>query len=249
MNLNLFFAMLGGLLVLAFIANRLVRFTGVPDVIILMFTGVLIGPVLHWVDPEVFRGATHGFGSLALMLILFEGGLDLKLREILNHFAGGLFLALVSYVFASASVALLCRHALQFAWVPALLVGAVLGCISSSILLPVLQQVNLRREVKVTQRARDYGVVCSARADHRGSGNRCPGGPRRSIRIPALTGVRGDFAQQPRPFDRHLSRSRHRFYRYTLGGLPDSRGGSESGRLNAISPPSENERACGEACE
>jgi len=150
MNLNLFFAMLGGLLVLAFIANRLVRFTGVPDVIILMFTGVLLGPVLHWIDPELFRGATHGFGSLALMLILFEGGLDLKLREIVSHFAGGFFLALVSYLLAGVSVALVCHRALQFAWVPALLVGAVLGCISSSIILPVLQQVNLRREVKVT---------------------------------------------------------------------------------------------------
>ena len=32
----------------------------------------------------------------------------------------------------------------------ALLIGAVLGCISSSTLLPVLQQVHLRREVKVT---------------------------------------------------------------------------------------------------
>ena len=150
MNLNLFFAMLGGLLVLAFIANRLVRFTGVPDVIILMFTGVLIGPVLHWVDPDIFRGATHGFGSLALMLILFEGGLDLKLREILSHFAGGFFLALVSFILAGSGVAMVCHYALHFAWVPAFLVGAVLGCISSSIILPVLQQVNLRREVKVT---------------------------------------------------------------------------------------------------
>lgn len=150
MNLNLFFAMLGGLLVLAFIANRLVRFTGVPDVIILMFTGVLIGPVLHWVDPDIFRGATHGFGSLALMLILFEGGLDLKLREILSHFAGGFFLALASFILAGSSVAMVCHYALHFDWVPAFLVGAVLGCISSSIILPVLQQVNLRRDVKVT---------------------------------------------------------------------------------------------------
>jgi cell volume regulation protein A len=121
-----------------------------PDAIILMFTGVAIGPVLHWIDPEVFRVATHGFGSLALMLILFEGGLDLKLREILSHFACGFFLALFSYVLAGVSVAFVCRHALHFAWVPALLVGAVLGCISSSIILPVLQQVNLRREVIVT---------------------------------------------------------------------------------------------------
>jgi potassium/hydrogen antiporter len=150
MDLNLFFAMLGGLLVLAFIANRLVRFTGVPDVIILMFTGVLIGPVLHWIDPDIFRGATHGFGSLALMLILFEGGLDLKLREILSHFGGGFFLALVSFLMAGVSVAVVCHFVMHFEWIPALLVGAVLGCISSSIILPVLQQVSLRRDVKVT---------------------------------------------------------------------------------------------------
>jgi len=150
MDLNFFFALLGGLLVLAFVANRLVRFTGVPDVIILMATGVVIGPILHWVNPEIFRGATHGFGSLALILILFEGGLDLKLREILSHFAGGFFLSIFSYVLTLAAVALVCRHALHFAWIPALLVGAVLGCISSAIILPVLQQVKLRREVKVT---------------------------------------------------------------------------------------------------
>jgi len=150
MNLNLFFALLGGLLVLAFLANRLVRFTGVPDVIILLATGVLIGPVLHWVNPELFRGAAHGFGSLALILILFEGGLDLKLREILSHFGGGFFLAVSCYVLSLAGVAAVCRYGLRFDWIPALLVGAALGCVSSSIVLPVLQQVNLRREVKVT---------------------------------------------------------------------------------------------------
>jgi cell volume regulation protein A len=149
-ELTSFFAVLGGLLVLAFISNRLVRFTRVPDVIILMITGVVIGPVLHWVNPEIFRGATRGFGSLALMLILFEGGLDLKLREILQHFGRGLFLALVSYLAAMGAIAAACRYALHFSWMDALIIGAVLGCISSSILLPVLQQVQLRRDVKVT---------------------------------------------------------------------------------------------------
>ena len=150
MDLNAFFALLGGLLVLAFVANRLVRFTRVPDVIILMATGVLIGPVLHWVNPDIFRGVTHGFGSLALILILFEGGLELKLREILKHFGSGFFLSVFSYVLSSAAVAGACRFALHFPWLDAALIGAVLGCISSSIILPVLQQVHLRREVKVT---------------------------------------------------------------------------------------------------
>ena len=60
------------------VAKRL----GLGSVLGYLIAGVLIGPVLHWVNPDVFRGATHGFGSLALILILFEGGLDLKLREI-----------------------------------------------------------------------------------------------------------------------------------------------------------------------
>src|SRR3984885_2964747 len=105
MDLTLFFALLGGLLVLAFLANRLVRFTHVPDVIILMATGVLIGPLLHWVNPDIFRGAARAFGTLALILILFEGGLDLKFREIVKHFGAGLFLSLFSFVLSMAAVA------------------------------------------------------------------------------------------------------------------------------------------------
>ncbi|MFY9801982.1 MAG: cation:proton antiporter [Candidatus Acidiferrales bacterium] len=150
MDLTLFFALLGGLLVLAFVANRLVRFTRVPDVIILMATGVLIGPVLHRVNPDIFRGASGGLGALALILILFEGGLNLKLRELLAHFGAGFFLSLFSYVLCSAAVAAVCRPVLHCSWIDALLIGAAMGCISSSILLPVLQQINLRREVKVT---------------------------------------------------------------------------------------------------
>jgi potassium/hydrogen antiporter len=150
MDLSLFFAILGGLLVLAFVANRLVRFTHVPDVIILMATGVLIGPALHWVKPDIFRGATPGFGSLALILILFEGGLDLKLGEIVKHFGPGFLLSIFSYVLTMAAVAGVSHFAMHFSWLDALLIGAILACIGSSILLPVLQQVNLRREVKVT---------------------------------------------------------------------------------------------------
>jgi cell volume regulation protein A len=150
MNLTFFFAILGGLLVLAFVANRLVRITRIPDVLVLMGTGVLIGPVLHWLNPDIFRGATHGFGELALILILFEGGLDLKLREILRHFGSGFFLSLYSYVVCMGAVSALCHFLIHFAWLNSLVIGAVLGCISSSILFPVLQQIHLRRDVRVT---------------------------------------------------------------------------------------------------
>lgn len=149
-DLNLFFALLGGLLVLAFLSNRLVHYTRVPDVIILMITGVLIGPVLHWVNPDNFHSVTQGFGALALLLILFEGGLDLKVREILTNLGGGFYLSILCYTLSMVCVALVSHRMQGVDWRHAMLVGAVLGCVSSSIMLPVLQQVRMRREVRVT---------------------------------------------------------------------------------------------------
>ena len=105
MNLTLFFGLLGGLLVLAFVANRLVRRTGIPDVLVLMATGVLLGPILQLVDPSKFASVTHGFGTLALILILFEAGLELDLWQALRHFPGGFLLAVFSYAFSMLLIA------------------------------------------------------------------------------------------------------------------------------------------------
>lgn len=143
MNLTLFFGLLGGLLVLAFVANKLARKTAIPDVLVLMATGIVLGPVLHLVDPGPFESVAHGFGTLALILILFEAGLDLNLRNTLRHFPGGIMIAVLSYGLSLAGCAFVLVHSLHISFVSATLAGAALACISSSIILPVLQQMDL----------------------------------------------------------------------------------------------------------
>ena len=51
MNATSFLAVLGGLLALAFVANRLFRLTRVPGVIVLLAVGLRLGPVLRWLQP------------------------------------------------------------------------------------------------------------------------------------------------------------------------------------------------------
>src|SRR5271169_5301669 len=85
-SLTTFFGLLGALLVLAFVANRLSKWTRVPDVIVLLATGIILGPGLRWVDASKFGEVTHGFGTLALILILFAAGLELDLRHALKQF-------------------------------------------------------------------------------------------------------------------------------------------------------------------
>ncbi len=73
------------------------RWTRVPDVVVLMAAGVLLGPVFHLAKPAQFVQITHAFGTLALLLILFEGGLELNIRQTLRHFPGGLVFGIISY--------------------------------------------------------------------------------------------------------------------------------------------------------
>ena len=148
MNLTLFFGLLGGLLVLAFAANLLARRTGIPDVLVLMATGVLLGPLLHLFDPAKFAGVTRGFGTLALILILFEAGLELDLRQVLRHFPAGFLLALVSYALSMALVAVAAHFTMGLSLASALIVAAVLGGVSASVSLPVLQNLKLRTNLR-----------------------------------------------------------------------------------------------------
>ena len=150
MSLTAFFALLGGLLVLAFVANRLAQRTRVPDAVVLILVGVVLGPILGLVHAGQFENVTRGFGTLALILILFEGGLELDARETLRHLGGGLMLSWMAYILSLALVAYVAKSLLPLTWRGAMLVGAVLGCVSSTIMLPVLQQIPLRKPVKLT---------------------------------------------------------------------------------------------------
>ena len=143
-------ALLGGLLVLAFAANRLSSWTKMPDVVVLLLVGLLFGPALKLLQPSQFQTVTPILGTLALILVLFEGGLELNLRDTLHQFPGSLLLATVAYTLSLVAVFLLAWRALHMPVRPALLFGAVLGCTSSTVVLPILQQIAAGEQVKIT---------------------------------------------------------------------------------------------------
>src|SRR5271167_1886271 len=144
------FGLPAALLVLAFVANRLSKLTRVPDIIVLLLIGVTLGPILHWINPDTFKGAVHILGMLALILILFEGGLELRLRQAVRYFPAGLLLVLLSFGLSLGLIALMGRALLHLDWNDCLLLGAALGCTSGTIVIPALQQITAPEPVKIT---------------------------------------------------------------------------------------------------
>jgi cell volume regulation protein A len=114
-----------------------------------MATGVVIGPILGWARPDQFKDVTHVFGTLALILILFEGGLDLNIRETISHFPGGLLFGVLVYGLTTFLAGLVVSASLHISHRDGLLAGAAIGCTSSTIVLPVLQQWKTEKGVKI----------------------------------------------------------------------------------------------------
>jgi len=138
------------LLVVAFAANRLSKLTRVPDIIVLLLIGITVGPILHWVNASTFQGGIRILGTFALILILFESGIELRLRQALRYLPAGLLLVVLSFGLSLALIALTGRWLLHLGWTDCLLLGAALGCTSGTIVIPALQQINTPEAVKVT---------------------------------------------------------------------------------------------------
>ena len=150
MEMARIFGIPAALLVVAVLANRLSRWTRVPDIIVLLLLGVFLGPVMRWVNPHNFESLTRILGTLALILILFEGGVELRLKEAIRYSPGGLLLAVVSYGLTVGLVAAVARFTLHWTWMDGAILGSVLGSTSAAVILPVISQLDAPEAIKVT---------------------------------------------------------------------------------------------------
>src|ERR1700681_2180934 len=120
--------MFGALLVLAGILSSLValRF-GAPLLLVFLLVGMLAGESgpggVHFDDVNT----TYLVGSVALALILFDGGLRTRLATFRSVIAPSLMLATVGVLLTAALTAPAARFALRPGWLEALLVGSVVA--------------------------------------------------------------------------------------------------------------------------
>lgn len=143
-----FIALLGGLLVLAYVADALFHKTRIPPVVLLIGAGVLLGPVGGSLQGESFRAAAPYFGGFALVVILFEAGLDLDFEQTSRGLGAGAALASISFTLTGGMIALFGHGLLGLPVASALALGALLGAPSSAVLLPLIARLGLREELK-----------------------------------------------------------------------------------------------------
>jgi cell volume regulation protein A len=142
--------LLGSLLVLAGILSSLValRF-GAPLLLVFLLVGMLAGEG----GPGGIKfdnvGAAYLVGSIALALILFDGGLRTRFASFRNVLAPSLVLATVGVLITALLTAPVAKYVLGLGWIQALLVGAVVASTDAAAVFFLINARGLRLRPRV----------------------------------------------------------------------------------------------------
>jgi potassium/hydrogen antiporter len=145
----LLLAAFGFLLVLSVLFSRPSERIGIPVVLVFLLIGLLVGARLpeHFVDFELaFR-----IGTMGLVLILFDGGLNTPFRQVRQHLAPASLLATVA-VAGTAVLVATAAWLLGLGWMEALLLGAIVSSTDAAAVFSSLRGsgIQLRRRVGAT---------------------------------------------------------------------------------------------------
>ncbi len=122
--------------------------TGIPDILFLMILGVIIGPVLGIIQPEAVVQIVPYFAAVALIIIMFDGGLNLHIGKVLKtaHFA--VILVIVGFTVSVGIVAAFAHYGLGWEWIDSVLLGTILGGSSSIIVFGLVKKIHISEEAK-----------------------------------------------------------------------------------------------------
>ena len=138
-------------LLLALVANRLAALLKVPDVILFLLAGLFLGPTIPFWTPIKQSSVSSQIVVMAgASYILFQGGLDLKLKTIMRYAWIIALLAIPGVLLSTAIVGGLAKIIFPILpWAAALLLGVILAPTDPATLIPILKQVRLSERLEV----------------------------------------------------------------------------------------------------
>ncbi|MDH5658171.1 MAG: cation:proton antiporter [Nitrosopumilus sp.] len=122
--------------------------TGIPDVAFLMILGVIIGPVFGLIQPEAVIKVVPYFAALALIIIMFDGGLNLDIKHVVKTVHFSITLAILGFVLSVVIITLAAHFALGWLWLESILLGSIVGGSSSAIVFGLVRNVKISDDAK-----------------------------------------------------------------------------------------------------
>lgn len=148
MLVSIVFAAVGLIMILGLVGSYFFKKTMIPDIIWLLALGVLLGPVFNVVDASLFMEFTPFFAAVAIMIILFQGGIQTNIYTLIMQSPRSILLAVLSIALSMAACGAFALYILGWPLMNGLLLGAILGGSSSPIIISITQRLPIDESIK-----------------------------------------------------------------------------------------------------
>ena len=119
---------------------------GLPAIVVLIASGLVLGPVTGVIELTLPQTELTELIGLGVAIILFEGGMDLKLGEFRRVGHGIGRLTIIGPPLAWLFGSLAAHHVAGLSWPVATVLGAILVVTGPTVILPLLRQARLNKE-------------------------------------------------------------------------------------------------------
>ena len=153
---------LGLLIFCAHLFNAWFSRRRIPDVLLLMLIGILVGPVLGFVTPANLDEIGPVLASLTLLFILFDSGIDMKLDMVRRYWSGVVQVTFFSFVVSMATVTLVAYFLVDLELKASMMLGAMVAGTAAAIVIPLVRRmrVSVKTRVTLTLESAISGVLC-----------------------------------------------------------------------------------------
>jgi cell volume regulation protein A len=137
------------IILIGFFGGLVFKKTGIPDIIWLLLFGLVVGV---FISPELkgqFLLVSSFFATIAIIVILFDGGINMDLYKLLKGAPRGLVLAMCSFLLSILAVTII-MTILGAPLLHGILLGVIIGGTSSPIVIPIATKLgNLKDQTKI----------------------------------------------------------------------------------------------------
>ena len=150
------FLAIGAIIFIGFFGNMFFNRYRIPDVLLLVMLGMAIGPdVLGQRFGLVTEDALLSidqfkdmFLSAALVIILFDGGLSLDMKVVMESMRLSVFMSVLTFVAEISLIAVALHLILGMDLLVSLILGAILGGTTGAIVIPIANRMRIKPQTR-----------------------------------------------------------------------------------------------------
>jgi len=143
---------IGSAIFIGFFGGLIFNKYRIPDVLLLIALGMIIGPDILGIVTTDFLSGVYRYQdlllSVALVLIIFDGGLSLNIRTVMESMKIATFITVVTLLAEISIVAVVAHFVFQIDLLLALALATIIGGTSEAVVIPIANKMRIRDQTK-----------------------------------------------------------------------------------------------------